>query len=123
MTAPNRIDEIQARWAKISPWFWWTSNSYRRLGTQDQERVVMYATVCRDGVGTIEGDESALDAIASAPSDIAWLVERVRELENGLKEAIDGYTEALSYKMDHLVKKHGDGATVTRLRALLAKGE
>lgn len=77
----TRLSEIQERWAKVRPWFWWTSNSYRRLGTRDQDHVVMYAAVCRDGVGTIEGDESALDAIASAPSDIAWLIARVRELE------------------------------------------
>jgi len=51
---------------------------------------------------------------------VAVLVERVAALEVALGEALDEFEDAIQYKLDFLVTKHGDRATIARLRAIAA---
>jgi hypothetical protein len=51
---------------------------------------------------------------------VGVLVERVAALEVALGEALDEFEDAIQYKLDFLVTKHGDRATIARLRAIAA---
>lgn len=44
-------------------------------------------------------------------------------LREALKEALDGWAYAASYKGDYFREKHGDDEDIARLRALLVRGE
>ena len=54
-------------------------------------------------------------------SDVEWKQRAeaaealVVKLEAALKDAIDGYAEAICYKGDYLVEKHGDREEIARL--------
>ena len=67
------------------------------------------------------GDGESEDA-----SDIAMdrhaLLGRCDALQAALSEALDEFEDAIQYKLEYLVTKHGDRETVARLRALAAGG-
>ena len=48
------------------------------------------------------------------------LAARCEVLEAALSEALDEFEDAIQYKLDFLVTKHGDRETLARLRALAA---
>ena len=48
------------------------------------------------------------------------LAARCEVLEAALSEALDEFEDAIQYKLEYLVTKHGDRETLARLRALAA---
>ena len=67
------------------------------------------------------GDGESEDA-----SDIAQdrhaLLDHCAALQAALSEALDEFEDAIQYKLEYLVTKHGDRETLVRLRALVAGG-
>ena len=67
------------------------------------------------------GDGESEDA-----SDIAMdrhaLLGRCDALQAALSEALDEFEDAIQYKLEYLVTKHGDRETLARLRAIAAGG-
>jgi hypothetical protein len=53
-------------------------------------------------------------------ADRTRTTERIQALEEALKESLDNYEEAMGYKGDYFVEKHGDRETLARLRAVLS---
>lgn len=46
--------------------------------------------------------------------------EQIAKLREALRDALDGWAEAASYKGEWLSKHHGDFEDIERLRAILA---
>ena len=73
-------------------------------------------------------DNDARYAVAARtgwPRDAARvgvLADRCEALQAALSEALDEFEDAIQYKLDYLVTKHGDRETLARLRALAAGG-
>jgi hypothetical protein len=76
----------------------------------------------------LEPAASERDSIAALVSDrpevgtyskVEGLVARVAQLEQALREALDGWEDAVQYKGGYLSTKHGDADEMARLRAVL----
>jgi hypothetical protein len=128
----QRIREIRERVANASPGPW-------RRG-----HVELYHVFCKhpEGLaGPVLGERVILrmnehfpylddvSFIANARQDlpdlcnaVEALLARVEELEKAGTEALDGWEECCEYKMDCLVKKHGDREDIARLRGIV-KGD
>jgi uncharacterized protein YlxW (UPF0749 family) len=73
-----------ARSVGAKPWAWWTSNSFVRL-TFENERDggALSASVCRDGVATVNASEEVRQFIAEAnPAVVLELVEALEQLRD-----------------------------------------
>ena len=83
----------------------------------------------RDQNEQLEPAASERDSIAALVSDrpevgtygkVEGLQARVQELEQALREALDGWEDAAQYKGGYLSTKHGDADDIARLRAAFA---
>lgn len=70
-----------------------------------------------------EGPLATLQRLVRDAAETATLRARVKALEAALGEALNEWEDALQYKLDFLVTKHGDRETLERLRALLPAKE
>lgn len=92
---------------------------------EGHERLVL-GTLWHDGLRPCCREEDAAFIAAARtgwPRDaarVAVLAARVAALEVALGEALDEFEDAIQYKLDFLVTKHGDRATIARLRAIAA---
>lgn len=83
----SRINEIKARWAAATPGPWLTEKAFV-YSLNDRGANRFFAGIQAAGTDCAPQSEceSNAQAIAAAPDDIRWLVERVERLEKGLKE-------------------------------------
>ena len=56
--------------------------------------------------------------IERSRTDLPAALDRIEELEVALREALSEWEDALQYKLDFLVEKHGDRESLARLRAI-----
>lgn len=61
--------------------------------------------------------------ITSGAAGGDWALNRIRELEAALAEAIEGWEDGANYKGDYLRKKHGDAEGIAKARAVLQKSK
>jgi len=75
-------------------------------------------------VAALEARIATLDALKAIGDRQEALADRFAArcevLEAGLREALDEFEDAIQYKLEYLVAKHGDRETLARLRAIAA---
>ncbi len=91
----DRLSEIRKRLeaATPGPWMWWTSCSWRRLGTEDQSTTIMEPITqqCDNHPdlyfrnGGYRGPDATF--IANAPTDIAYLLRVIEEYEAEMRDS------------------------------------
>ena len=77
------------------------------------------AALC-ERVAALEAHVATLDAMKAIGDWQEALAARCEVLEAALSEALDEFEDAIQYKLEYLVTKHGDRATIARLRAIAA---
>jgi hypothetical protein len=87
----DKVDEIAARLKRATKgrWHWWTSNSWRRLMTENQDYTtgpVLIPAVSRaDGHPDCSIRESDMALIENAPGDLGYLLKLVEVHEKMLR--------------------------------------
>ena len=84
-------------------------------------------TITPDTLAAMRARDRAFgDGESEDASDIAQdrhaLLDHCAALQAALSEALDEFEDAIQYKLEYLVTKHGDRETLVRLRALVAGG-
>ena len=77
------------------------------------------AALC-ERVAALEAHVATLDAMKAIGDWQEALAARCEVLEAALSEALDEFEDAIQYKLEYLVTKHGDRETLARLRAIAA---
>jgi hypothetical protein len=87
---------IAERVTKPLPWRWWTSNSHRRLKSDDAPGEVAYGTKQRDGgVDDIVIDERDMAAIENAVNRLPKYIADAEEMDQRIEAAERAYAEAV----------------------------
>lgn len=134
----TRLSDIEKRWAKATPGPWeavcdgsQTPLRFRRWTVEREGTMERCGRVCAIHHWNAQTDEADALAIASAPSDIAWLIGRVRELEDAIRLEIANNHVYRSFGRDsdavatenEIIARRGENWRGTSLSGILPEAE
>lgn len=120
---PEQIAELRALSAAATPgpWIWWTSNSFRRLGTPDRDGCVLYGYVQRsDGHPDVQVSEADAALIAAMRNALIPALDHIEEL---VQEARDADASVTIEREDRRAAEKRAEAAEARVKELVVELE